>query len=277
MPLAAVVQLSSNSNEENCLLEAESWVAQAAAQGAKMVLTPENTNYLGPHQEKVRRAQTLDGPLVSKMGSWARAHKIWLVIGSINERANDPQRCYNTSLVFRPDGSLAAHYRKIHLFDVDVSSEVCFKESDTVVAGSEPVSVDTGLGRLGLTVCYDLRFPELYRHLALDGAHMICVPAAFTAETGKDHWETLLRARAIENQCYVLAPGQVGHHDDGGLRHSYGHSMIIDPWGTVLAEIPDGNGFALAEIDPERVRKTRRGMPCFQHRRMGLAAPESPS
>jgi len=266
--LAAVVQLSCTSDEEANLAQAEALIRRAAGYGAQLVATPENTNYLGPHREKVRRAEPVGGALTQRMGALARELSIHLLMGSFNEATSDPRRCANTSVVFGPDGAVLGCYRKIHLFDVDVSDEVRFKESDTVVPGTEPVVVPTDLGGLGLSICYDLRFPELYQALVEGGAELLAVPAAFTATTGKAHWMPLLRARAIENQCWVIAPGQVGSHDDGGLRESHGHSCIIDPWGVVVAEAADGPGLALAEIDLERVAAVRRGMPVVAHRRL---------
>jgi predicted amidohydrolase len=223
---------------------------------------------LGPHDEKVRRAETLDGPAATLFASWAKKHNVHLLIGSLNEKSDDPKRCYNTSLLYGPDGSLLGFYRKIHLFDVNVSDEVCFLESDTVVAGGDAVVVDTSLGKIGMSICYDLRFPELYRQLVDAGAEIIAIPSAFTLTTGKDHWHALIRARAIEGQVYVIAPGQYGQHDDNGLRQSFGHSMIVDPWGHITGMSSDGPGLALAEIDLSRVTATRRGMPVSEHRRL---------
>jgi deaminated glutathione amidase len=182
--------------------------------------------------------------------------------------AGEPTRCNNTSVLFGPDGARIAVYRKIHLFDVDVSDEVRFKESATIAPGSEVVAATTELGTLGLSVCYDLRFPELYAALVKKGAQILTVPSAFTLMTGKDHWYALLRARAIETQCYVLAPAQSGKHDDKGLRHSYGHSVVIDPWGQVIGSASDGPGLALAEIDLDRVARVRRQIPVADHRRV---------
>lgn len=267
MFLAACVQLSSHSDAEASLAQAEALVRRAAGHGAQLVVTPENTNFLGPHEEKVRRAEPLDGPTVSRLAELARALRIHLLVGSVNEAAEgETTRCHNTSVLLGPDGDRLGHYRKIHLFDVDVSDDVRFQESKTVAAGTEPVVVDTALGRIGLSICYDLRFPELYRALVARGAEILAVPSAFTATTGQAHWHALLRARAIENQAWVLAPGQVGHHDDRGLRHSYGHSLVVDPWGTVVAEAPDGPGLCLAEVDVSRVAQVRRAMPVAQHR-----------
>lgn len=266
MYLAAAVQLSCSSNEEQCLAEAEELIARAARRGAQLIVTPENTNFLGPHTAKVQRAQPLDGPNAARFASWASKHRVHLLIGSFNEKSDDPERCYNTSLIFGPDGALIQHYRKIHLFNVDVSADVRFLESETVVPGSEIAVAKTTLGNIGMSICYDLRFPELYRKLVEAGAEIITVPSAFTLATGKDHWHTLIRARAIECQAYVIAPGQYGLHDDQGLCQTYGHSMIVDPWGHILGMSPDGLGIALAEIDLDLVTKTRRGMPLGDHR-----------
>ena len=170
-------------------------------------------------------------------------------------------------MLFGPDGGQVAVYRKIHLFDVDVSEDVRFKESATIAPGSEVVTAPTEVGTLGLSVCYDLRFAELYAALVRKGAQIITVPSAFTLMTGKDHWYALLRARAIETQCYVIAPAQSGKHDDRGLRHSYGHSIVIDPWGQVIGSASDGPGLALAEIDLERVARVRKQIPVADHRR----------
>lgn len=266
--LAAVLQMNASSDAAGNWRQARDLVARAAAAGARLVATPENTNYLGPHEEKVRLAETLDGPTCERFGGLARQHHLHLLLGSFNERSADPQRCYNTSVLFGPDGSQLAIYRKIHLFDVDLSEQVSFQESRTVVAGEEPVVAATPWLALGLSICYDLRFPELYRRLVDAGAEALAVPSAFTLTTGRAHWYPLLRARAIENQCYVLAPAQQGRHDDRGLRESFGHAMIIDPWGQVLATVGEGPGLALAEIDPARVQRLRRAMPVTDHRRL---------
>lgn len=267
MTLAAVVQMSSTSDAEANWQQVEEWVTRAASRGAQLVATPENTNFLGPHAEKVQRAETLEGPTCGRISDLARRLGIQVLLGSFNERGEKPDRCFNTSVLFDADGSRLAVYRKIHLFDVDVSPEVRFAESATVEAGSDLVTADTELGTLGMTVCYDVRFPGLYQELRHRGAEMLSIPSAFTLTTGKDHWHPLLRARAIETQCYVLAPAQYGKHDDQGLRESYGHAMIIDPWGQIVAMVADGPGIALAEIDLQRLRRIRASMPVVDHRR----------
>ncbi len=267
--VAAVVQLTSTSDEKANIKDASELIREAASAGARFIATPENTNYLGPHQEKVRRAEDLDGAVCRLFADLARETGAYLLLGSFNERSPDPARCYNTSVLFDPSGKHLATYRKIHLFDVDVSDEVRFTESATVMPGEQPVAVQTPLGTFGLTICYDLRFPELYRRLLEMGAEALLVPSAFTATTGKDHWLPLLRARAIENQCYVLAPAQCGHHDDEGLRESHGHSLILGPWGDVLAVAADGPGVVMAEIDPARIERVRSSMPVQSHRKLG--------
>ena len=309
--VAAVVQLTSTSDEEANWQSASQLVERAAAAGARLVATPENTNFLGPHEEKVRRAEPLGGQTAGSFAALARRLGIHLLLGSFNERSSDPARCHNTSVLFGPEGQVLAIYRKLHLFDVDIPGGVRFAESDTCKPGATGRSAGTTgtpgtpgtpetpaplggthgdtaadaaadmvcgeggvvvaatpLGRIGMTICYDLRFAELYRRLAELGADLLTVPSAFTLTTGKDHWEPLLRARAIENQCYVLAPAQHGAHDDGGLRESYGHAMIVDPWGLVVAMASDGPGFALAEIDLDRVERVRQAIPVCRHRRL---------
>lgn len=266
--LAAVCQLRSTSDAETNLREAEALIRAAAGRGAQLVATPENTDFLGPHDEKVRRAEPLDGPTPARFAALARELGIHLLLGSFAERGPDAAHCYNTSVLLGPDGGRLAAYRKIHLFDVDVPGGVTFRESDTVAPGDEVVLADTAFGAIGLTICYDLRFGELYRALAARGAELITIPSAFTAATGKAHWEVLVRARAIETQCWVLAPGQHGSHDDGGLRESHGESMIVDPWGQVVARVPDGPGIAVAEIDPTRTARVRRAIPLAAHRRL---------
>jgi deaminated glutathione amidase len=266
--LAAVVQMTSTSDAEANWRFARRLIEDAARRGARFIATPENTNYLGPHDEKVRLAEGLDGPTCLRFTELARKLGVHLLLGSFNERCPDPERCYNTSVLFGPDGEQLAVYRKIHLFDVDLSSEVRFVESRTVMPGAEVVVATTALATVGLSICYDLRFGELYRALAARGAQVLAVPSAFTLRTGKDHWRPLLRARAIETQCWVVAPAQCGRHDDGGLRESFGHAMIVDPWGDVVAMAPEGAGIALAEIDLERLERVRRSMPVSDHRRL---------
>ena len=266
MFLAAVAQLTCTSDAEANFNQARVLIERAARAGAALVVTPENTNYLGPHAEKVRLAEPLDGPTVQRFSALARDHGLHVLMGSFNEASDDPDRCYNTSVLLGPDGAVIASYRKVHLFDVDLNAEVCFKESDTVVAGTALTVAETSLGTIGMSICYDLRFPGLYQSLTERGASMLTVPSAFTMRTGKDHWEPLLRARAIENQAWVLAANQSGHHDDAGLRESFGQSMIIDPWGRVVARASDGPGLAFAEVDLARVDATRRSMPVASHR-----------
>src|SRR4051812_38180168 len=198
MFLAAAVQLTSTSDAEANWESARALIERAAAHGARFVAPPENTNYLGPHEEKVRRAEPLDGPTCRRFAELARRLEIHLLLGSFNELSDEPTRCANTSVLFSPVGAVVATYRKIHLFDVDVSESVRYRESDAVKPGDRPVVAETPLGRLGLSVCYDLRFGDLYRRLVRDGAEVLCVPSAFTLTTGRDHWEPLLRARAIE-------------------------------------------------------------------------------
>ena len=268
--LAAAVQLTCTSDADANWSSARGLIERAAAAGAAFVATPENTSYLGPHQEKVRLAQGLDGETCSRFAELAAKHGIHLLLGSFNERGveedGEIRRCNNTSVLFGPQGDRLAVYRKIHLFDVNVSPEVSFTESATCAPGDETVVVQTAVGKLGLTICYDMRFPELYVRLVGEGAEILTIPSAFTMTTGKDHWYPLLRARAIESQAYVIAPAQSGKHDDNGLRHSYGHSLIIDPWGQVVATASEGPGLALAEIDLDLVAKTRAAMPVADHR-----------
>jgi predicted amidohydrolase len=268
MFLAAAVQLTSTSNEEANWESSRALIERAAGQGAQFVATPENTNYLGPHEEKVRRAEPLTGPTVARFADLARGLGIHLLLGSFNEKSDEAARCYNTSVLFSPEGEILGTYRKIHLFDVDVPGGVRFAESATCKPGEATAVVDTPLARFGLTICYDLRFPELYRRLADEGADVLLIPSAFTLATGKDHWEPLLRARAIENQCYVIAPAQHGKHDDGGLANTWGHAMIVDPWGIPVATASDGPGLALAEIDLNRSVKVREAIPVRRHRRL---------
>ena len=222
--------------------------------------TPENSTFLGLSERKVALSEPLDGPTHRYLGHLARLHRIYLLIGSVAEYL-DGKRCYNTSLLFGPDGELIAFYRKIHLFDIDIPGGPRFLESATIAPGDRPVVAATELGVIGLSICFDLRFPMLYHQLVAMGAQILMVPSAFTVQTGKDHWHPLLRARAIETQSFLLAPAQDGKHDAGGLRHSYGHSMIVDPWGCVLAECGDGPGLCLAEVDLQRVARVRRAIP----------------
>lgn len=266
--LAAVCQMCSTADGAGNLRQAEKLVREAAARGATFVATPENTNYLGPHAEKVRLAESLDGPVCALFSSLARELSIHLLLGSFNEKSPIEGHCFNSSVLFGADGARLAVYRKIHLFDVDVPNGVSFRESATVAPGAEVVVAATDFGRIGLSICYDLRFGELYRALVAGGAALVAIPSAFTATTGKAHWEVLVRARAIESQAFVVAPGQVGEHGDSGLRESHGHSLIVDPWGRVLAEVAQGDGVAVAELDLEEVARVRAAIPMASHRRL---------
>ena len=266
--LAAACQMRSTGDGAGNLRQAEELVRAAAARGATFVATPENTNYLGPHGEKVRLAETLDGPTCLLFSRLARELSIHLLLGSFNEKSPAEGCCFNTSVLFGPDGSRLAAYRKIHLFDVDVPGGVSFRESATVAPGTDVVVAETAFGAVGLSICYDLRFGELYRALVARGASLLTVPSAFTAVTGRAHWEVLVRARAIESQAFVVAPGQHGEHGDAGLRESHGHSMIGDPWGRILAEAADGIGIAMADLDLAEVARVRAAIPIATHRRL---------
>jgi predicted amidohydrolase len=264
--VAAVVQMTSTSDSDANLDSAERLVSAAAARGASFVSLPENFAFLRCEGDAGFESQDLDGSWVRRMGGVAARHRITLLLGSIPERIPGEERVFNTSVVLGPDGQVLGCYRKIHLFDVELPGLAPYYESGSVVAGERPVVVTTPAGALGLSICYDLRFPELYRHLVAEGAEVLTVPAAFTERTGKDHWEVLLRARAIENLTYVVAPAQVGRHAPG--RASHGHAMIVDPWGGILAQVADAEGVAVAELDFERQAQLRRELPALSHRRL---------
>src|SRR5215211_1880755 len=243
---AAAVQLNSTADKDRNLEVAERLVRAAAADGAELVALPEKWNVLGAPEALLAGAEPLDGPTIAASRAWARELGVNLLAGSVVERVEGRDKLSNTSVLIDADGEIEAVYRKIHMFDVDVGG-VAYRESEHEEPGTEIVLGDAGDVRVGLTVCYDVRFPELYRILAVRGARVITVPAAFTLHTGKDHWELLLRARAVENQVFVIAPGQIGEAPPH--YHSYGRSMIVDPWGVVLAEAPDTECFVSAELD----------------------------
>jgi predicted amidohydrolase len=260
----ACVQLTTRADKAANLEKTERLVAKAAAAGADVVLLPEKWNAIGGVDTLHAAAETIeDGESVAAMRGWASRHGITLVGGSITERREGREKLSNTCLVLDPEGELAAVYRKIHLFDVDVGGH-SYRESEAEEPGEEPVVARLEGWPIGLTVCYDLRFPELYRILALEGAELVTVPAHFTLYTGKDHWHVLLRARAIENQNYVAAAAQIGETIPG--KPSYGRSLIADPWGTVVAQAPDEETVISAELDRERLREVRRNLPSLANR-----------
>jgi deaminated glutathione amidase len=260
----ACVQLTSRDDKAANLETTEQLVARAASLGADVVVLPEKWNAIGDAELLHAAAESLeDGESVGAMAEWARTHGITLVGGSITERRAGREKLSNTSLVFDPSGEIVATYRKIHMFDVEVGGLV-YRESDAEEGGDEPVACSGEGWKLGLTICYDVRFPELYRILALEGAELVTVPAHFTLYTGKDHWHVLLRARAVENQYYVAAAAQFGETRPG--RPSYGRSLIVDPWGIVLAEAPDEPGVIAAELDRARLEDVRRRLPSLASR-----------
>jgi predicted amidohydrolase len=260
----ACVQLTSRADKAANIARAEALVERAAASGADLVVLPEKWNGIGEGEQLDALAEPLEGgESVEAMAAWAARHGVALVGGSITERRDGHDKLSNTSVVFDRDGSIAAIYRKIHLFDVDVGGHR-YRESDAEQPGDEPVLARLAGWPIGLTVCYDVRFPELYRILALEGAELVTVPAHFTLYTGKDHWHVLLRARAIENQVYVAAAAQVG--ETLGGRPSYGRSLIVDPWGIVLAEAPDEETVIWADVDRSRLERVRASLPSLVNR-----------
>ncbi len=244
-------------------------VQEATARGAELVVVPECFAYLGPEAGKLEVAESLSdgGPILDTCRSVAMDAGVDVVYGGFWEKSDVEGKVHNACVYMRADGSVGAVYRKIHLFDVDLPDGTKLLESETVDPGTEIVVADAPFGTLGLSVCYDLRFPELYRRLVDEGAIALAVPSAFTLTTGKDHWHVLLRARAIEQQSYVLAAAQTGHHY--GKRRSYGHALIVDPWGTVIAQCGEGAGVAVGPIDPDAVARIRRSLPSLAHRRLG--------
>ena len=266
---AAVVQMNSGAEVDRNLEVAERLLRAAAADGAELVVLPEKWNALAPGDVLAGLAEPLDGRVASAVRGWARELGIAIVAGSIGERLGDGERIANTSLLIDRDGEITAVYRKIHMFDVEVGG-VVYRESEHERAGEEVVHATAGDLEIGMTICYDLRFPELYRILALHGATVVTVPSAFTAATGRDHWEILLRARAIENQLFVLAANQ--HGTAAPEYSSWGHSMIVDPWGRVLDAIPDGDGHAIADLDLGELEAVRERLPSLASRREGTYA-----
>ena len=266
MKIAAVQMVSTPRVAEN-LAAARRLVADAAGQGAELVALPEYFCLMGASErDKLGVAEAFgDGPIQAMLAQAAREHGVWLIGGTVPIASSDPEHVYNASLVFAPDGALAARYDKLHLFRFADGRED-FDERRVLLAGETTVAFDAGALRVGLSICYDLRFPELYRALTRTPCDLLAVPSAFTATTGRAHWEPLLRARAIENQCYVIAPAQGGTHESG--RRTWGHSMVVDPWGEVLGVREEGAGVLLATLEPARIAAVRAQLPALQHRRL---------
>jgi nitrilase len=247
-------------------------IALAADSGAKLVVLPENFAIMGMTEADKLKVSEEDGHghIQDYLANQARSHGVWLVGGTIPIKSTDPDRVYAASLLYDDRGNRIARYDKIHLFDVHLmDSNEHYAESETTLSGENVVVVDTPVGKLGMAVCYDLRFPELFRNMQAMGAEIFVLPSSFTAMTGHAHWESLIRARAIENLSYVIAPGQGGYHVNG--RETYGHSMVVDPWGNVLNQLKTGTGIVVADLDLERLKKIRRSFPSLEHRRLNCA------
>jgi predicted amidohydrolase len=270
----AAIQMTSGPDVTVNLEQARGLLEEAAAHGAGLAVLPENFAFMGLHDADKRAVAESDGsgPIQGFLSSTALKLRVTIVAGTIPLRAGEDGRVAAASLVYAPDGKRVGRYDKIHLFDVDIPSGAGvesggtgrYRESTHVAPGADAVVVDTAAGKLGLSVCYDVRFPELYRSLSASGAQLLSIPSAFTSPTGRAHWETLLRARAIENLCYVIAPAQSGFHPSG--RETYGDSMIVDPWGRVLQRLPRGRGSVLADVDLNAQAEVRRNFPALQHR-----------
>lgn len=262
--IAAAVQMDSQDDKNANLAAAEGYIREAAARGASLVVLPESMNYIG--RDMAGEAETIPGgPTFRKMADLARELGIWVEAGSIYEsNPEDPARPFNTTFLVRPDGTLAAKYAKLHPFDVVLPNGVTSRESDRVCPGKAIETAETELGKLGMAICYDVRFGEMFRVMALEGAKIFAVPANFTVNTGKDHWEVLVRARAIENECYVIAPNQMGKKP---RFTAYGNSLIVDPWGTVIARASDKPGVITTEIDLDYVTKVRQSTFTLDNRR----------
>lgn len=263
--ISAAIQIDSQSNKKENLEKLDHFIDVAHKDfGAKLIGMSEMVNFIGEKNEEFTNAEAIPGPTTDFFSKKAKQHKVWLHCGSILEKIPNEKKFHNTNVFMNPRGEIVSTYRKIHLFDISLDEGVSFFESSTIKAGNKVTVVDTDLGEIGFSICYDIRFPELYRSLTLKGAKIIFVPAEFTMPTGKDHWECLLRARAIENECYIIAPAQIGKKP---AFQSYGRSLIIDPWGTVIAKASDKECVISAEIDVEYLEKIRRCIPCLEHRK----------
>ncbi len=263
--LAAAVQMTSVTDLQKNLIQAEELIDLAVRQGAELVSLPENFSFLGEEKDKLAQAEVIASETEAFLKKMAQRFQVTILGGGFPVPTK-MGTVYNTALLIAPNGEEMLRYHKVHLFDVNVPDGNTYRESSTVMPGKDLPKVyhSEKLGNLGVSVCYDVRFPEVYRHLSSQGADVLFIPAAFTAFTGKDHWQVLLQARAIENTCYVIAPAQTGLHY--ARRQSHGHGMIIDPWGTILADAGEQPGVAIAEINPSRLEQVRRQMPSLQHR-----------
>jgi deaminated glutathione amidase len=261
---AAAIQLNSTQDKDRNLAAAEPLVREAAADRAELVVLPEKFNVLGSPEDLHAGAEPVPGPTTDWAGALCRELGIWLVAGSVAERVAADNKLRNTSVLIDPRGEVRASYRKIHMFDVEVGG-ITYRESDAEAPGEEVVVAEAAGLELGIAVCYDLRFPELFRIMAVRGARAFSLPSAFTVPTGRAHWETLVRARAIENQAFVIAAGQIGRHPPD--HESYGHSMIVDPWGVMLAQAPDEQCFVAADLDLDAQREVREKLPSLANRR----------
>jgi deaminated glutathione amidase len=263
--LAAAVQMNSLPDIEKNLAQAEDLIDLAVRQGAQMVALPENFSFMGNDREKLEQASAIATQSEAFLRRMAQRYQVMLLGGGF-PFPTESGKIFNTALLVGPDGQDLTRYHKVHLFDVNVPDGNTYRESSTVSPGNQFPAVypSKHFGNLGLSVCYDVRFPELYRHLSHMGAEVLFIPAAFTAYTGKDHWQVLIQARAIENTCYVIAPAQTGQHY--ALRQTHGHAMIVDPWGLVLADAGTEPGVAIAAIEPNHIAQVRRQMPALQHR-----------
>jgi predicted amidohydrolase len=264
--LAAAIQMSAGSDKSANLEHAERLVRIAVSHGAVLIVLPETFNWRGKRGAEAAAAETVEGESISLMARMARELKVHIVAGSITEHIAGQEKTYNTSVMLGPDGATMGIYRKIHLFDIDLPGRVTVKESVSRMGGSEVVCVGASVGAVGLSICYDLRFPELYRRLTFEGAKILTVPSCFTFPTGEAHWESLLRARAIENQAYVIAPAQFGPNVHGFS--DYGNSMIIDPWGRVLGRASDQEGVVTAPVDLHYLDRVRNELPALTHAKL---------
>ena len=275
MTKIAAIQMASGTNVSANLIEVSKQIVSAAEDGAKLIVLPESFALMGmtdAEQVEISEEQG-QGRIQEFLSAQAKENQVWIIAGTLPIKSENANKVYAACFVYNDKGEQVSRYDKIHLFDVylEATSET-YHESETLDAGKNIVVIETPFGKVGLAICYDLRFPELFRQLVLQGAEIIVVPSAFTASTGKAHWDLLLRARAVENLCYVVASAQGGYHVSG--RETYGHSMIVDPWGTVIDCLPNGSGYVIADIDIENINKIRHSFPVLQHRKISCALSE---